>query len=287
MKTNLLLLDSCKNIENIIAYAFSFSEIYHLQLKIIYVFDFDRMRQSYMIGTGGTVAPGLVTVEKNARKEFDIAEDKIRETTEAYLKEHPVNVKYKIDVSRMNRIDVVSEELKNDQDVMLMIGTHQSYTEASGGLVGYPDIIDHVSCPVFVIPEDVSNVKLQNIFYATDYNSGDVNSIKHLSDFLGSSQKVKITVFHNDKEFGFNEKLKWYGFQKLISDVVDSATLNFKLEKKKDFFQGVEEYVENNDLDLLVVMKEKKGFFEQLFSSSDTKNLLTNFKKPVLVYHDT
>ncbi len=286
MKTNLLLLDSYKNIENLISYAFSFTEKYNLYLKIVYVFDFDWMRQSYMVGTGGTVAPSLVTVEKNARKEFDIAEDKIRQTAEECCEKNAVNVNYDVAVSQINRIDLVNEELKNEKDILLMISSHQSYTEASGGLVGYPNIIDHVSCPVFVIPDSVSKPELQNVLYATDFNPEDIRTIKHLSEFIGGSENSKITVLHNEEDFGFDEQLKWYGFQKLVNDEVSNATLDFKLEKNKDFLKGVGEYIENNDLDLLVVLKEKKGFFEQIFSSSDTRNLLTNFSKPVLVYHD-
>ncbi len=86
MKTNLLLLDSYKNIEELIAYAFSLSNRSKRNPKIIYVFDFDWMRQSFMAGGGGPVDPALVVVERNARKEFKVAETKIREIAADYIK---------------------------------------------------------------------------------------------------------------------------------------------------------------------------------------------------------
>ncbi|HKJ79580.1 MAG TPA: hypothetical protein VKA10_08590, partial [Prolixibacteraceae bacterium] len=73
MKTNVLLLDSYINIDNLLTVAFSLSKQMEATLKIIYVFDFAWMRQSYMSGTIGSANPSLVAIEGTARKEYDLA----------------------------------------------------------------------------------------------------------------------------------------------------------------------------------------------------------------------
>ena len=286
MKTNLLLLDSYKNMENLISYAFSFSNRYNRNLKIVYVFDFSWMSSSYMVGATGTFDPSLVTAETHARKEFDVAEKKIREIAADYLKHNAIGITFEIEVTQTNRIELVNEELKKNPDLFLLISNHQSYTEISGGLVGYLNIIEHVKCPVFVIPE-VSGLKmLKNVVYATDYNPEDVTSLKHLSNFLKQSENTHITVLHNERDYDFDERLKWEGFKEIVKEEMDTKDFGFELQIKKDFLMSIEEYTEENNPDLLVILKEKKGFFKQVFTSNETKNVLTHFNKPVLVYHE-
>lgn len=285
MKTNLLLLDSYKNIEDLIAYAFSFSNRSKRSLKIIYVFDFAWMRQSYMVGGSAPVDPALVAVEKNAEKEFEVAESKIREVADGYMKKHAVKVPFELKITEINRIDVVEEELDSSSDMILLISNHQSYTEATGGLIGYPNLIENVNCPVFVIPENTRHAVLKEVVFATDFHHEDLEIIKHLLELLKHSEGTKYTILHNEKEFGFDEKLKWLGFREWINSEVKNGKLAFSLKTQKDLVTAIEELSQEIDADLLVLLKEKRGFFEELFSSSDTKSVLTHFHKPVLVYH--
>ena len=286
MKTNLLLLDSYKNIEDLLSFAFSFSNRFKRKLKIVYVFDLKWMSQSYMIGATAPIDAGLVHAEKTAREEFNVAESKIRSSVENYLKHNLVQIPYEIKTSELNRIDLVENELKEDNDLMLLVSNHQSYAELSGGLVKYPNIVEHVKCPVFVIPKSTSVVGFKNVVYATDYNPEDITSLKHLSKFLKQSEHAKITVLHNEKDVDFDEKMRWKGFSEIIKEEVDFDNFDFTLETCKDFMKGIEEYSATHKADLLVLMHEKKGFFEQVFSSSEVKNVLTHFDKPVLVYHE-
>ncbi len=285
MKTNLLLLDSYKNIEDLLSFAFSFSNSHNRKLSIVYVFDLKWMN-SYMLGATAPMSAGLAQVEKAATEEFKTAETRIESAVQKYLKNNTINIPYEIKSSKTNRISLVEEELKKDKDLMLLISNHQSYSELSNGLIRYPNIIEHVKCPVFVIPENATHIQPKNVVYATDYNPEDISSLKHLSKFLRNAEHANITVLHNEKKLDFDERIRWKGFKETVKEEVDFDNFDFTLEKRKDFLKGIEEYSSKHDTDLLVLMHEKKGFFDQIFSSSDVKNVLTNFDKPVLVYHE-
>jgi transcriptional regulator len=287
MKINLLLLDSYKNIDDLIAYAFSFSNRSKRSLKIVYVFDFEWMRQSFMVGSSGPIDPALVAVEKNAEKEFEVAESKIREVANDYMKKHAVQIPFELKITEINRVDVVEEELDRSSDLILLISNHQSYSDATGGLVGYPNLIENVSCPVFVIPENSRHAVLKEVVFATDFHQEDLENIKHLMELLQYSESTRYTILHNDKDFGFEEKLKWLGFREWIKKEVKSENLAFSLKTQKDIVSAIEELSQETDPDLLVLLKEKRGFFEEVFSSSDTRSVLTHFHKPVLVYHQS
>jgi hypothetical protein len=286
METNLLLLDSYKNMEDLVAYAFSFSNRLKRNLKIVYVFDFDWMRQSFMVGATGPVNPALVAVEKNARKEFKVAETKIREVAADYMKKHAVKISFEVHVTEMNRIDVVQNELDKEPGLILFISNHQSYSEASGGLVGYPNLIEHVGCPVFVIPENARHAVLKEVVYASDFNPEDADALKHLLRLIHNSANARVTVLHNEKNYGFEEKLMWTGFKEIVKEETGNRKLSFSLKNNKDTVSAIEEFAGENDPDLLVIMKERKGFFEEMFTQNETKSVLTHFHKPVLVYHE-
>lgn len=286
MGTNLLLLDSYINIEDLIAYSFSFSNKTNRSLKIVYVFDFEWMRHSFLIGSVGPVDPKLVTVEKNAKKEFDVAEGKIREVAAEYMKEHSINIPFEIHVSELNRIDLVQDEAESISDLMLLISNHQSYSEASGGLVGYPNLVEHVECPVFVIPENIKKSVMNKIVYATNYHPEDIDSLKHLSALMKYYPDAGLTILHNERDHDFGEKLKWKGFMEFVRDETDIKNLDFSLKVKKDTLSAIEEYTKENDPDMLVILREKRGFIEEIFSGSETRSVLTHFHKPVLVYHE-
>ena len=67
---------------------------------------------------------------------------------------------------------------------------------------------------------------------------------------------------------------------------MDTRDFGFTLKTHKDFLKGTEEYTEENNPDLLVILKEKKGFFKQIFTSNEIENVLTHLNKPVLVYYE-
>jgi len=288
MKTNLLLLDSYKNMENLIHFGFSFSHKFKRKLKIIYVFDFNWMKDTYMVGSGtaGIASTSILAVEKNAQKEYDVAETKVREIVAEYLKKNSFHFPVEVNVTKNNRLNVINEALKEDKELMVLISNHQSYAEKSGGLISYPNIIDHVDSPVMVVPEDTRHAVLNNVVYATDFNPEDIRSISHLSGIFKNSKDAHITILHNENKHSFDEKLKWTGFKNIVQTEVDDNRIDFVLKTRKDLLGGIEEFSEENDPDLVVLMKEKKGFLEDIFTTNKTKSVLTHFNKPILVYHE-
>lgn len=286
MKTNLLILDSYKNIEDLIQFAFSLSNRFKRNLKIYYVIDFSWMRQSAMAGSTGYTTSAIIAAEKSINKEYEEAENKIREHVTHYLKKHTVNFPVDIHVSRNNRVDVINNELEKDPDLMVLISNHQSYSEITNGLVSYPKLVEHVNCPVIVVPENVKNAELNHVVYASDFNPEDVRTLKHLSGFMKESPGSHITVLHNEQQMDFRKKMEWAGFKNIIQSEIKAEKFDFKLLNGKDFMSGMEDFTSESNPDMLVILNEKKGFFKDLFTTSNTKNVLTHFQKPVLVYHE-
>ncbi|WP_339737702.1 universal stress protein [uncultured Sunxiuqinia sp.] len=288
MKTNLLLLDTMKNMRNLICSAFSLSNQLKRKLKIVYVLDI------YWVGAGGefvgSTVPGVGAsyrvVEKGIRKDFEQAESEMRRITAEYFEKHPQNVHYEIEVAETNRLEMISKTVDQEKDVLLLMSNYNTYSGLSTGTISYPNIIDKVPCPVLVVPDNLETFSLNNYLYATALHSEDLKAIKHLSETTAGADGKNLTIFHNMETLDFESKLKWIGFKSLIKESVSGFHLKFEHSHEKNVREGLKKYLTNERLDVIVILKEKRGFFEDLFSSSETHYVVSHFDKPVLVYHE-
>jgi nucleotide-binding universal stress UspA family protein len=50
--------------------------------------------------------------------------------------------------------------------------------------------------------------------------------------------------------------------------------------------EGINEFAEKNNIDLLITIPKKHGLFDNLFKHSSTKELITQSHVPVMCVHD-
>jgi hypothetical protein len=286
MKVNLLLLDSYRNMESLISYAFSFSHHSSRHLKIAYVYDVEWIRQYYTAGAATMADVGLPDFEADVMKDFSEAEIRIRDICSDYLKKHSLEVPFDIITTEISRIDLIREEAaKKDSDLVLLIGNMEHYSQNLGGALAYPDLISQVKYPVFIIPENIQYSVIKSIVYLTDFHPEDIDAIRHISDLLPAPD-MQLSLLHSEKDFGFEEKLKWIGFVELAKQVTGINSIVPVLKKGKKVREALQEFIEPNEVDLISILKENKGFFEEIFKPSETKNILKHFGLPLLVYHE-
>ncbi len=288
MKTNLLLLDTMKNMENLIYSAFSLSNQLKRKLKIVYVLDIQ------WVGAGsefvGSAVPGTSEtyqiVEKGIRTDFERAESEMRKITAEYFEKHPQNIPYEIELVETSRLDMISKTVEQEKDVLLLMSNYNSYSGLSTGTINYPNIIDKVPCPVLIIPDEIQAVSINNYLFATAFHAEDLKAIKHLAEITAGADGKNLTIFHNMETIDFETKLKWIGFKSLVKESISGFHLKFEHANEKNVRDALKKYLTNESLDVIVILKEKKGFFEDLFSSSETHYVVTHFDKPVLIYHE-
>jgi len=144
-------------------------------------------------------------------------------------------------------------------------------------------VIDKVDIPVFVIPEKSSFNGLKQIVYATDFDDKDtdiIDTLQHLGEYFNS----KITCLHINtdptlsyaNDVNMNMLKRNYFFTPVNQ-------LNFQVLTDKKVEHGLEEYLTDNKIDLVVVTPKERKFIEGLFHRSITKKLAFHSKIPVLV----
>lgn len=139
--------------------------------------------------------------------------------------------------------------------------------------------------PVLIVPENYKPHKITNIAFACDY---DYN-------FAGSTTLIQLKYF----TAAFNADLKIVHILKpdhLLN--LEEATNDYYIEDKlqktehktffvfdKDVDKGISYFIEQHNIDLLIVEPKQYSFITKLFHKSVTKNLAFHIQIPMLTIH--
>ena len=149
------------------------------------------------------------------------------------------------------------------------------------------DVVRNVLCPVFIIEPDTKYQPFKKIVYATDYKEEDVSTLKRLTRLTKPFSPEILTLHITDDE-QFRKKLLKEGFDNMIREKVGYENVTVKVLEVEDDKEEAECFVnqaKSENANLIVVLKENRSFFERLFKSSFTAELVKATKLPILVFH--
>ncbi len=195
-----------------------------------------------------------------------------------------VNVEFKSETGSASRIleDTVS---KGGVDMVLMQGDIDKPDWLK--TITNMELIEKAKCPVLIIAPDSKYQPLEKIIYATDYKEEDIKTLKALID-LTRPLVTDILALHISESMEFEEKVKEAGFNEMLKQETDFKNISVKVlvdEKGKDIVETLSEEIDKTNANLIVVLKENRNFFDRIFKSSFTADVIKNVKLPVLVFH--
>ncbi len=283
MKTLAYLIDEIDKSKELIRFAALFAKDIKANLHVLYVqYPHVYGTSSYMGASGASVA-GYPSQLQNIANE-------VKEKVAGFIKEikteHSVtsSIEFKSEIGAAPAIIKAKVE-NNEYDMVMLQGqTEQSFWMQNSTIM---DIVRNVPCPVWIIPPDARYQPLKRIIYATDYNEEDISTLKSLIE-LTKPFEPDILALHISDDDKFEIKLKSEGFAEILNKKTGSNNISLKLIADKEGTDAVEILVreaEKAKANLLVVLKENRNFFERLFKSSFTAELVKSSQLPVLVFH--
>jgi nucleotide-binding universal stress UspA family protein len=139
-------------------------------------------------------------------------------------------------------------------------------------------------CPVMLIPHGAEYRGIHHMVYTSSFDSAQPTEIKVALDFAKyfASAIHFVHVITQPDDLGISEKLL---FKRLVSD--EHTKVPFTVENTHAFtaVEGINQYILNNDVDLLVTVTQHRTFWEKLMHLSTTKELAWNIHIPLLVLH--
>lgn len=260
MKNILVPVGSNDHALNTLQYAIDFAQAENAKIYLVHVYTSPKISGS-VLGLDNIMERDSKEVLKDHLAKVDIKNVDIVTST---LKGHSIIDTLK-QIMKLLQIDLIISSTKNDgADDTLFLGK----------ITG--NIIKDTEVPVLIIPAKVKFKPIKKILMTI--KSGSIKSVVTL-DVLGKIQRT------------FDAKINLLQVKTPKLDAAD-LELNKTLEslidkliptKNATVFQGVLEFLHEEDPDMLCVIRRKRGFFKKLWENDRVKKVDFDSNIPLLV----
>ncbi len=182
---------------------------------------------------------------------------------------------------------VVEETLSMIKDFkidIVVMGTHGSsgITELILGS-NTASIIEKSPVPVLAIPHNTGLREIRKIVYAYDDIRSGLPSFHKLLSFA-SIYDADITLLHIIESGKDTAELNKREFEK-IKSATSYDRISLELVHEEDVLEGINQYVNANDTDVLAMTIKKRTLFDRIFNRSLTKKMAYHTRIPLLALH--
>lgn len=270
MKLIIVPTDFSPVADNAIKYAVDMAEAINAKIMLL---------NAYQIPISYTEVP-LASMSLDQLQE--LSHEKLKET-----KKHIDTITGgKIHVYTETKLGDVSEEVEKLCETLdpfaIVIGT-RGVTGVGRFFMGSNtlSILKKVDTPVFVIPPGVSFKKFTKVGLATDMHdvveSTPVEPIKQIINTFNAELHV-LNVDFERRNFSPATPEETLNLDTML------AGMNpvYDFIENKDVDQGLNDFAERNNIDLLITLPKKHSFLEKIFEKSHTRELIHETNIPLL-----
>ncbi len=224
-----------------------------------------------------------------------VSAEELRRSSETKLQELKYDLKHtnggKIKIYTEARMGDVSDELedvcKHIQPFAVIMGTNGA-SSVERILFGSTTLtaIRHLTCPVIVVPpgKEYGN-GIRKIGFACDFEkvieSTPVKFLKTIVKEFGAELHV-LNVDHENKHF----KPETPEESILLHTLLEDLNPRYHFIDNADIEDGINDFVDNNNIDLLITIPKKHRLLDSLFKNSSTKQLVAQSHVPVMCVHE-
>jgi len=275
MKKILYVTDFSKNAEKAFDFALKIAEKHHADLLMLHVFDvlpvFGHPHNT--IGPAETTRRAVANWENNLKEYFEQFIADIHPTFIAV--ENPSVVKGILSVIKEHKPDLLVAGTKGKSLLKeIFVG---STTKA---------LVKQSPVPVLAIPPNADYKDFNNVLYASDFRDVDLEALEQLIELV-KPYKPEIRLVHvsSDTEYKSIQKMEW--FKDLVKENISYKDISFELLLSERVFERLSNYVQNHDLDMMVMLeKQRDGIIDKLFHEDLVWKMEFHTAIPILSYNE-
>jgi len=174
-------------------------------------------------------------------------------------------------------VDMI-KEVQNEMSIDLVVMGTKGATNSFDRWIGTTssDVMERCDLPVVIVPEGSVYIGWGKVGYATDFTQETDNGILDFQEFV-KPFKSDLTIVHVS-----NRKVDADEMMAVVKHFEPKA--NVDTIAGEDTTQELNDYVWENDIQLLALKRHKRSFFGNLFHKSITKEITITTKMPLLVF---
>jgi len=225
--------------------------------------------------------------ENSIAQRTSIASKNSKEQLERTLKEikaispNPRHTLYTI--SAPNLLIEEADKIVDAKNIdIIIMGTkgqtnHKNITFGSHTL----QVLKYVQCPVLAIPEDYTYIQPKHVLFPTNYMIPyKRRELKLLCEMVAPYRAVIDLLYISKIE---KLSMRQQDNQRFIKESLCKNSVNFKIENSKHIINSIYKYINENQVDLLVMVNTKHSFLDNiLFDTTPIDELSLNLDIPFL-----
>ncbi|SHN14114.1 universal stress protein [Mucilaginibacter sp. OK098] len=195
--------------------------------------------------------------------------------------------KFRPDIEQCSKEGLIADKLNDiaaDREILMaVISTHTAgllSTLLSGNHAG--KIIDNAKFPILLVPYQVRFQSYKTIAFATAMNNSDIGVLQSLSGLAGYSGS-DILIAHVDPGKTENEHTVEQFFNQ-VSFKINYPKILYRNIQNSSVIDSLKLLMKKVDIDLLVLVHHKAGFFSKLLKRSVVQKLALCATKPLLIF---
>lgn len=198
-----------------------------------------------------------------------------------------LNIPVTSSVTRNNLVEAVNHYIQKENICLVVMGAH-GVSGARLDLLGNNtyDVARDVSRPLLIVPEQTSSFKLENIVFFTDYQQGDIKSLKSFDELFGGVlASCTLVHIHEGKDTPTDDDLltltQW---KTTLEKEVGINSLSAEIMHVPENIESINQISSRLKADMiLITLIDSRPFFEKLLHKSLAKAIILNAQTPVLL----
>ncbi|TKK69380.1 universal stress protein [Ilyomonas limi] len=282
MKNMLVPVDYSDAAKNALHYALGLAKQIEADKIILYnAFQPPVPADSISITTDGNFNTlGLYDMESLTESNKVHLERLKQEITESYGSDIAVET-----ISEFNLLSEGVAEICRSQNIALIVMGISEADGLSEALVGSNslDVAKHVITPVIIVPRNAAYRPIQQILFTCDYkNVAESVPVASLKNILGATN-AHLHVLHVDANAETQEHLQQAA---ILKNLLHDVAADYHTIQHDNFKETVDLFAAQHNIDLIIAIPKKYGFFQSLFHHSYTKLLAFHSHIPLLLIHE-
>lgn len=213
-------------------------------------------------------------IEDNIKSEFELFKETMPELQD---------IDYQILVEQDLTKSAILSTCKSHGCNMVVMGTHgaRGLDEILIGSNTY-SVMKESAVPVLAIPHNAGINKIKRIVFAGDYKSIEDKNVLQTLIQLSKAFNAEINVLHIDEDKDASLSSKEIGEAKKFEQYFKNIKHSYHFIHTQNPEEGIEDYAESNDVDLIALIPRKHSFLDSLSKKSISKKLAFHSKVPLL-----
>lgn len=271
----LVPVDFSASSENALIIAMQLADKINAQLQVLHV----PLFESGVGESPGSFSKAIQNQILHSRERMENFVKKATESAKADLDKTP-SIQTSIELGKVE-FTILKEAVNNEIDYIIMgtQGERITLDKYLGTMAS--NIVKNAPCPVMVIPKNAEFKKKINLGYATDFSEVAPSEIWKVLKLFQPFQPVFKCVHFNEKQVDNADKIK--EFKSYFAENDSELKIEFYNLPLTNTVAYMNDFIENQNINMLVMYQPKRTFFESIFHKSYTQKMARHVNIPLLV----